>query len=115
MIDMIRHEILPAVSKYAADLCARAERKKSLGIPCAYEINTALGIAEITDNLMEDCRVLASDLEDMPAGPEEAMRYCHDTLISDMGEARASADALEVLTASEYWPMPVYSELLFSV
>ena len=64
---------------------------------------------------MEECRVLASDLEDMPAGPEEAMRYCHDTLISDMGEARASADALEVLTASEYWPMPVYSELLFSV
>ncbi len=115
MIDMIRHEILPAVSKYAADLCARAERKKSLGIPCAYETNTALGIAEITDNLMEECRVLASDLEDMPAGPEEAMRYCHDTLISDMGEARASADALEVLTASEYWPMPVYSELLFSV
>ena len=115
MIDMIRHEILPAVSKYAADLCARAERKKSLGIPCAYETNTALGIAEITDNLMEECRVLASDLEDMPAGPEEAMRYCHHTLISDMGEARASADALEVLTASEYWPMPVYSELLFSV
>ncbi len=115
MIDMIRHEILPAVSKYAADLCARAECKKSLGIPCAYEINTALGIAEITDNLMEDCRVLASDLEDMPAGPEEAMRYCHDTLISDMGVARASVDALEVLTASEYWPMPVYSELLFSV
>ena len=115
MIDMIRHEILPAVSKYAADLCARAERKKSLGIPCAYETNTALGIAEITDNLMEECRVLASDLEDMPAGPEEAMRYCHDTLISDMGVARASVDALEVLTASEYWPMPVYSELLFSV
>ena len=115
MIDMIRHEILPAVSKYAADLCARAERKKSLGIPCAYETNTALGIAEITDNLMEDCRVLASDLEDMPAGPEEAMRYCHDTLIPDMNDARTAVDSLEVLTASEYWPMPVYSELLFSV
>ncbi len=115
MIDMIRHEILPAVSKYAADLCARAERKKSLGIPCAYETNTALGIAEITDNLMEECRVLASDLEDMPAGPEEAMRYCHDTLIPDMNDARTAVDSLEVLTASEYWPMPVYSELLFSV
>ena len=115
MIDMIRHEILPAVSKYAADLCARAERKKSLGIPCAYETNTALGIAEITDNLMEECRLLASDLEDMPAGPEEAMRYCHDTLIPDMNDARTAVDSLEVLTASEYWPMPVYSELLFSV
>ena len=115
MIDMIRHEILPAVSKYAADLCGRAERKKGLGLPCAYEINTAKGISEITDNLMEACRVLASDLEDMPAGPEEAMRYCHDTLIPDMNDARVFVDSLEVLTASEYWPMPVYSELLFSV
>jgi len=64
---------------------------------------------------MEDCRVLASDLEDMPAGPEEAMRYCHDTLLPDMAEARDSVDVLEILTASEYWPMPVYSQLLFSV
>ena len=115
MIDMIRHEILPAVSRYAADLCQRAERKKGLGLPCAYELNTAKGISEITDNLMEQCRVLASDLEDMPAGPEEAMRYCHDTLIPDMNDARTAVDSLEVLTASEYWPMPVYSELLFSV
>ena len=51
----------------------------------------------------------------MPAGPEEAMRYCHDALIPDMDAARASVDALEVLTAAEYWPMPVYSQLLFSV
>ncbi len=115
MIDMIRHEILPAVSRYAADLCARAERKKGLGLPCAYETGTAREIAGLTDRLAEECRVLAADLEAMPAGPEEAMRRCHGTLVPHMEAARASADALEVLTAAEYWPMPVYSELLFSV
>ncbi len=115
MIDMIRHDILPAVSRYAADLCARADSKKRMDIPCAYETGTAKDVATITDGLMEQCRVLASDLEKMPAGPEEAMRYCHDTLIPDMDKARASADALEVLTAADYWPMPVYSQLLFSV
>ena len=115
MIDMIRHDILPAVSRYAADLCARADSKKRLDVPCAYEVNTARGVAKITDDLMEQCRVLASDLEDMPAGAEEAMRYCHDTLLPDMAEARESVDVLEILTASEYWPMPVYSQLLFSV
>ncbi len=115
MIDMIRHDILPAVSNYAADLCARADSKKRMDVPCAYEINTAKCVAEITDHLMEECRILASDLEDMPAGPEEAMRYCHNTLIPDMDIARSSVDALEVLTAAGYWPMPVYSQLLFSV
>ena len=115
MIDMIRHDILPAVSNYAADLCARADSKKRMDVPCAYEINTAKCVAEITDHLMEECRILASDLEAMPAGPEEAMRYCHNTLIPDMDIARSSVDALEVLTAAGYWPMPVYSQLLFSV
>ena len=38
-----------------------------------------------------------------------------DTLMADMTEARAIADRLESLTAREYWPFPVYSDLLFSV
>ncbi len=115
MVDMIRHNILPAVSKYAADLCRRAERKAGLGVPCAYETGTAKGVAEITDRLMEECSTLASDLENMPADPEKAMRYCHDTLVPDMDKVRASADSLETITAAEYWPFPVYSDLLFSV
>ena len=115
MIDMIRHDILPAVSKYTAELARRAAGKADAGLPCQYESVTAREAAELTDRLMEQCRVLINDLEDMPAGPEEAMRYCHDTLLPDMAQARNSADALEVLTAAEYWPMPVYSQLLFSV
>ena len=115
MIDMIRHDILPAVSRYAADLCTRADSKKRMDVPCAYEVNTAKGVAKITDDLMEECRILASDLEELPAGLEAAMRYCHDVLLPDMANARTSVDALEVLTAAEYWPMPVYSQLLFSV
>ncbi len=115
MIDMIRHDILPAVSRYAADLCTRADSKKRMDVPCVYEVNTAKGVAKITDDLMEECRILASDLEELPAGLEAAMRYCHDVLLPDMAKARTSVDALEVLTAAEYWPMPVYSQLLFSV
>ena len=43
------------------------------------------------------------------------MRYSHDVLIPDMAEARKAADQLETLTASDRWPFPTYSELLFSV
>ena len=115
MIDMIRHDILPAVSKSTAELARRAADKADAGLPCQYEAVTAREAAGLTDRLMEQCRVLINDLEGMPAGPEEAMRYCHGTLLPDMAQARNSADALEVLTAAEYWPMPVYSQLLFSV
>ena len=115
MVDMIRHDILPAVSKYAADLCVRAEQKKQLHLPCAYETSTAREVAALTDELMEKGRALAASLEAMPADPEEAMRYSHDTLLPAMAGARAAADALELLTAADRWPMPVYSQLLFSV
>ena len=115
MVDMIRHDILPAVSRYAADLCGRADSKRNLDIPCAYELKTAKSIAGLTDQLMEACSALASVLEKIPSNPEQAMHYCHDLLIPAMADTREIVDRLEVITAAEYWPMPVYSDLLFSV
>ena len=115
MVDMIRHDILPAVSGYAAELCRRAERKQGQGVSCRYESATAKEIGTLTDRLADACAVLEADLEAVPAGPLEAMRCCHDVLIPHMAAAREAADRLETLTAAEYWPMPVYSELLFSV
>ena len=32
-----------------------------------------------------------------------------------MQELRATADELETLVGSKYWPFPTYSDLLFSV
>ena len=43
------------------------------------------------------------------------MRYSHDVIVPAMEKARAAADQLESITASESWPFPVYSQLLFSV
>ncbi len=115
MADMIRHEILPAVSAYADQLCQRAFHKEAMGITCRYERTTAHEIAELTDELMVACDQLEADMAAKPAETMEAMVYCHDVIIPDMAEARAAADRLEAITAKEYWPFPVYSDLLFSV
>ena len=115
MVDMIRHQLLPAVSDYAADLCARAESKKSMDVACKYEVSTAGRIAALTDTLLEQCEKLEKDLAEVPSGSEKAMKYTHETLTSDMKAARATADELETLTDKEYWPFPVYSDLLFYV
>ena len=115
MIDMIRHEILPAVSKYAADLCERAFKKKETGSSCRYETATSQKLSALTDTLMDSCLKLEADLAAVPSDPEKAMRYCHDVLIPDMAAARETADQLETLTDERVWPFPVYSQLLFSV
>ena len=115
MVDMIRHQILPAVSKYADDLCQRAYHKDAMGVSRQYETTTAKEIAALTDALQDACSKMESDLDAIPADAMAAMRYCHDVLIPDMEEARKAADQLETLTASDYWPFPVYSDLLFYV
>ncbi len=43
------------------------------------------------------------------------MVYSHDVIVRDMSDARAYADRLELLTASDYWPFPTYAQLLFPV
>ena len=115
MVDMIKHEILPAVSGYATDLCERADSKSACGVACKYEKTTAAEVAQLTDELMDACARLESGLAAIPADAEAAMQYSHDVIVADMAAARTIADKLETLTASEYWPFPVYSDMLFYV
>ena len=115
MTDMIRRQILPAVSAFAGDLCSRAGTKKDLGACCQYEVSTACQIGSLTDALMAASDKLETDLSAIPADAAEAMRYSHDVLIPDMDTARRAADQLETLTGSDRWPFPTYSDLLFSV
>jgi len=113
MVDMIRRDLLPAVSAYGTDLCERADSKSSSGVACKYEKTTAAQIAALTDTLMDTCDKLEKDLSDLPGDSGKAMAYCHKTLVPDMAAAREAADKLETMTAAECWPFPVYGDLLF--
>ena len=115
MVDMIRHDILPAVSAFADQLCQRAFHKEAMGAVCKYEASTAREISKLTDALMSACDKLDADLKALPHDIQEAMVACHEIIIPDMSRARELADRLEQLTAGEIWPFPVYSQLLFSV
>ncbi len=115
MVDMIRHDILPAVSAYADALCQRAYHKGTLGVGCRYEKATAGEVSQLTDALLDTCDKLADALSAEPADAMDAMVYSHETILPLMRSARESADKLETVTAKAYWPFPVYSDLLFSV
>ena len=115
MVDMIRHQILPAVSGYAGELCHRVAEKTTCGVSCQFEKDTAAKISSLTDALADACAKLEAALSQVPADALEAMVYSHETIIPCMTAARETADQLETLTASECWPFPVYSDLLFYV
>ena len=115
MVDMIRHQILPAVSRYASDLCSRAAGKAACGVSCGYEKDTATQIGALTDALADACAKLEQAVAQVPGDAMDAMVYSHETIIPDMAAAREIADKLETLTDAAYWPFPVYSDLLFYV
>ena len=115
MLDMIRKSILPAASAFGADLCERVSSKSGAGVACQYEKTAAGQLGKLTDDLMAAADKLEADLAALPSGSKEAMDYCHHVIVPDMAAARMPADQLETLTASDYWPFPVYSDLLFTV
>ena len=114
MIDMLHKEILPAVSRYGTSLCKGLERRKALSLPSKYEEENALNNCLLSTCLSDACGKLEKDLREVPVDPEDAMRYCHTVLVPDMNECRSFADELEKITARDAWPIPVYSDLLFS-
>ena len=111
LLDMVRRDVLPAVSDYSAELCDRAAKKK--GIPCRYETTLAADMAEKVDALLAAADQLEADLGRCGGELEEKMHYFHDTVAADMAKIRELADALETVTAKEYWPYPSYSDILF--
>ena len=119
MIDMASKDFLPAVSRFTGDMAASANRKKELSgyIDCTYELETVTRLSELCAKSYAALTKLEKSMAGAKkaAGAQALAEYCRDVIIPGMSELRACVDAMEVLTASEYWPCPGYDELLFGV
>ena len=115
MADMLRRQILPAVSAVTAELCERGWKKEQMGVSHKADDTVARDMGQLTDKLFAVTEKLERDLAKIPADAKKAMTYSHTTLVPDMEKARTLADELETLTPKDCWPFPVYSDLLFSV
>ena len=113
MADMIRRQILPAVSAFGAELCERMGKKQQMGVSSGYETETAKAVSALTEELYAACGRLEADIAAIPADATEAMGYCHRNLVPGMARARKAADELEGLLPKEAWPFPVYGDILF--
>ena len=119
LVDMVQHQILNAASQYTKSLCETILAKKQAlpGITCRVEEALAESISHLTNDLLERYTELKTAVNTVPtsAGAEELLNYYHDVVFADMNKVRAIIDHLETLVASDYWPVPTYYDLLFSV
>ena len=60
---------------------------------------------------LEEAVVKLADASDIISESE----MIRDSVLVKMGELRVPCDEAEVITAKDYWPLPSYGEILFSV
>ncbi|NYB75608.1 glutamine synthetase III [Sedimentibacter hydroxybenzoicus DSM 7310] len=119
MTEMIKKDILPAVSSYIKELCETAASKISFLPDANCDVEKALitRLSLLSSSLYNDTELLGNLLLEVKNCEDikEAALFYRNSIFSIMQEIRITVDELEVNTAGKYWPYPTYGELLFSV
>ena len=119
-IDMVKRDILPAVSDFSASLASAvtAKRAVSPALACSYESALVERISALTDSAyaavgrLETALAAAKAIND---GALAAAIYYRDAVLAEMSALRTVIDELETMTADEYWPYPTYADLMFRI
>ena len=109
MVDMAYHDLLPSISKYVRylDKDLTSDFEKNISSQLSQLMNKAYSA------LLDLEAKLAKATDEADA--IKCAFICKDDVIPAMAELRRHIDKAETLTASEYWAVPTYGELLFDV
>jgi glutamine synthetase len=119
MLELAHRGFVPAVIDYSTNVAKSIEKKKKL----SDKFNTSL-----EENLLEKLSTLGAalgtDIEaletalanaDEDADTLDLAKYYNAKVIPAMEKLRETVDALELLVDRDYWPLPNYGEMLYSV
>ena len=118
MVEMSKRQILPAVIGFKADLASSIE--SILAVEGNAEIEKGLfnkiseSMISFSTNLAKLEKAIAAAARLHGDNKAQAVAY-RDTVFKIMGELRKDADTLETIVGDDYWPIPTYSKLLFSI
>ena len=118
LLDMMRKDILPAVSNYRKHLLGILLREKELGadVEKTYEYGTLSKLTVLSSEAYELTEKLADLLgKDKPSAGLELAYFYKDEILPLLDSIREKSDAMELLTERIFWPVPTYKELLFGV
>ena len=118
MLDMSKKLILPAAIEYTKLICETIVAKNTAGIDSTLETKLANELSAITSSLglaintLDEKRIASKEHEDTVEG---LARYYREEVFVAMQSLRAVADELEMAMPAKYWPIPTYTDLLFTV
>lgn len=116
-LDMATMDIIPAVIKYKGDVAKSANESLALGVEADEEkeiVKTLATLLATAKKNVERLRLALKTAHEKGENIEGAKCY-HDDVLSAMDALRATCDEMELNTSKEYWPLPSYGDLLFSI
>ena len=120
LLDMLRKDVLPAVSRFTGALSATAHEKKKLcgESACRYEKTAAAELSARAAKLWDGAEKLekaARRIDDGRLSTESAVEICRGEILPEMEILREISDGAELIMDRAAWPYPSYGEILTSV
>ena len=119
MIEMASRDIIPAVNEYLGDLANTVAAKLSVlpTLNCEAERAILTKLSDLNAKAYADLTVLKEAEAKATAEPDFVKRaeLYRDEVIPAMEGLRACVDEMETMTASDYWPLPTYGDMMFRI
>ncbi|MCQ2455098.1 MAG: glutamine synthetase III [Clostridia bacterium] len=117
--EMVKRDIMPAVSKALKEICLTADALKSALRKDALKAQKDIieKLSEYYENLYGYVNELDIKTEEAQnvADPLKRAEFYNETVLSLMEKIRAVTDDAETLVPRKNWPYPTYGDLLFKV
>jgi glutamine synthetase len=119
LVDMVRKQIIPACTKYMGSLSR--DIKDSSEYVSETSLQSSVATLQKISTLVEKLHVAINHLDSESANAKtkatsiQRANFYHSTILGLMREVRIICDELELIVGGEYWPIPIYGELLYSV
>jgi glutamine synthetase len=119
MVEMATRDILPAVNAYTAEVAAGASAKAAAikGVNITMETELVSTLSDLVGEGYEALKALKkadADARAEQAGEKMALAFS-ERVLPAMQTLRKKVDAMEELTASDYWPLPTYGDMMFRI
>ena len=120
LLDMLRKDVLPAVSRFTGALSATAHEKKKLcgESACRYEKTAAAELSARAAKLWDGAEKLEKAvrrIDDGRLSTESAVEISRGEILPEMETLREISDGAELIMDRAAWPYPSYGEILTSV
>ena len=117
LLEMIKRDIIPAISRYQNDLCCTVSQKRAVdsAIDCEAETEVINQLACFNSHLNKLVKELTSAVETSEKTVDLLARaqLYESKVLFIMDNIRHIADEAETIVARDYWPYPTYGDILF--